>query len=172
MSAREHRKYVREQMTKVDRSQACFTREGQLESLHDAVLKQEIGADLNKLMVCPFCLRDNKLQKFLVSTKKGVSNSRAQCPACGEGMLLRSLMRDWTPETYAQWVFEYSHSGFWKKVHFEIWKDRLIARGWSDTFWNVYRELKTQNPAAENYEDRMNRMGEEAAQQWNEEGPG
>ena len=85
-------------------------------------------------------------------------------------MLLRSLVRDWTPESYAKWVFDYSHSGFWKKINFEMWKDRLQERGWSQTFWDIYKRLKAENPSEENYEDRMNRQGEEAAQQWQREG--
>lgn len=167
----EHRKYVRELKAKSDFSQACFTPAGELESLRGAVFKAQTGADLNKLFFCPFCLMENKLQKFLISTKKGLSNTRGLCPACGEGMLLRSLTRDWTPQTYAQWVFEYARSGFWKKVNFEVWKTRLQECGWSQDFWDVYKQLKAENPT-ESYEDRMNRQGEEAAQQWNSEGVG
>lgn len=171
MTSRERRKYLREEMAKGDYSQACFTRDGRLEALRAAVFTEQSGMDLNKIVFCPFCLTDNKLQRFLVSTKKGISNSRAHCPNCDEGMLLFSLLHDWTPETYAKWVFEYSRSGFWKKVNFEAWKRRLFERGWSEAFWEIYRQLKADNPS-ESYEDMMNRKGQEAAQQWQQEESG
>lgn len=166
MGVREHRKYVRETIARADHGQACFTPDGHLESLRIAALKAQTGLDLNSLLPCPFCLNENTAQKFLVSTKKGISSSRAQCPSCGEGMLFRTLTRKWTAEVYAKWVFDYSHSGFWKKINFEIWKTRLAERGWAETFWDVYKQLKAENPREENYEDRMNRLGEEEAQNW------
>ena len=170
MTVRTHRKYLREELAKADYSQAYFTREGQIEALRTAAFKEGTGLDLNKIVFCPFCLADDKVQRFLVSTKKGISTGRAQCPTCGQGMMLRNIVKDWTPETYAKWVYEYSGSGFWQKINFELWKDRLYARGWSQAFWDVYRQLKSDSPREENYEDRMNRQGEEAAQQWQREG--
>lgn len=169
MGAAGHRKYQRQEIAKADIGQACFTRDGRLESLKSAAFKEQTGLDLNKVVFCPFCLAEEKVQKFLVSTKKGISTGKAQCPACGQGMMLRNVIKDWTPESYAKWVYEYSASGFWQKIRFELWKDRLYARGWSQAFWDVYRQLKSDSPREENYEDRMNRMGEEAAQRWQEE---
>ncbi len=173
MTGASHRKYVREELAKADLHQAAFTRDGRLESLRVAVFRETIGADLNKKVFCPFCLVDATLQKFLVSTKQGISSSKAECPYCHCGMLFRNVAREWTVEQYAKWVFDYSSSGFWKKIpSFELWKERLKARGWSQEFWRVYGELKENSPREESFEDRMNRMGEEEAQRWNKEGVG
>lgn len=166
MGIRQHRKYARETIAKADPGQLCFTSAGSLESARIAVLTEQTGLDLSSVLFCPFCLIENKARTFLVSTKKGISPNRAQCPACGEGMLFRTLIRKWTAEVYAKWVFGYSHSGFWKKIKFETWKIKLYERGWAETFWDIYKQLKAENPREENYEDRMNRLGQEAAQQW------
>jgi transcription elongation factor Elf1 len=163
--SREHRKYSRETIAKSDKAQTCFTKEGELESLRIAVLKEETGLDMNTILSCPFCLIENRVQRFLVSTKKGISTSRTQCPSCGEGMFFRTLNRKWTAETYAKWVFDYG-AAFWRKIKFENWKAELSKKGWAEGFWDVYKRLKAENPKEESYEDRMNRLGEETAQQW------
>ena len=168
-----HRKYVREVIAKADLSQACFTVQGDLEKMRAVIFRENTGCDLTKVVLCPFCLLEGPLQKFLVSTKKGISAARGRCPHCENGMMLRTLTHDWTVPEYAKWVYQYSGSGFWQKIpSFEVWKERLRQRGWSTEFWDTYKQLKEESPREENVETRMNRLGEEAAQQWNTEQPG
>jgi uncharacterized Zn-finger protein len=170
--SRENRKYLREEAAKHDQAQVCFGSDSQLQLSRPRVFTESTGIPLNKLVTCPFCLRDNRLQLFLISTKKGISHSRALCPECKEGMMMRSLLTEWTPESYASWVFGYAHSGFWQKVHWETWRRRLQEKGWSQGFWDRYKALKGEAQETgeyESYVDRMNRQGEEAAAEWNRE---
>ena len=169
MSASGHRKYVRQEKAKSDLNQACFTSQGDVEKMRTVIFRENTGCDVSKIVLCPFCLQEGPLQKFLLSTKKGISASRGRCPSCQNGMMLRTLTHEWTIAEYAKWVFDYAGSGFWQKIpSFEIWKDRLQIRGWSADFWDLYKQLKQENPT-ENVEDHMNKLGEEAALQWHME---
>jgi len=114
---------------------------------------------VNKLVFCPLCLVGNIVQKFLVSGKKGISQSKALCPACGVGMMLRNVIRDWTAESYADWVFGYSKSGFWQKIKFADWSKNLKEKGWTRAFWDRYKMLK-----GESSED----SDRDAGEQWEE----
>lgn len=107
-----------------------------------------------------------------MSTKSGISRSNAECPACHVGMRFTSLLRDWTPETYADWVFAYRRSGFFQKINFQAWRAKLATIGWAADFWARYNGLKAEatDDDGESYADRMNRMGEEEARKWTEAG--
>lgn len=63
-------------------------------------------------------------------------------------------MSKWTAKQYADWVQPYSHSGFWKKINYSVWKDRLRLMGWTEAFWDRYKELKGDD-TSESYEDHM-----------------
>jgi hypothetical protein len=70
-----------------------------------------------------------------------------KCPLCGQGVHLRTLklMSTCTAKQYAEWVWPYSKFGFWKLVQlvpFSTWKDRLKLMGWTQEFWDRYKELK------------------------------
>jgi hypothetical protein len=165
------RKYAREERMRSDHAQTCFQPDGSVQERYHARV-QDASVDVNQIVVCPFCLQSDKLQAFLISNKKGISKSNAQCPKCQSGMRMNSLLRKWDAESFAEWVFEYSKQGYWQKVKFEEWKERLNQLGWGQSFWTRYRALKGENEGAESeesYADRMNRQGEEAARQWNEE---
>jgi len=73
-------------------------------------------------------------------------------------------MRKWTAKQYADWVYPYSHSGFWQKVKFETWKKRLFLMGWTEEFWDHYKELRADD-GSESYSDYMNRKGREDAEE-------
>lgn len=168
--SREQRKYRREELAKADSGQLTFSSDGAIQE-RKRILVSSSSIDVNKFVFCPFCLKYNKLQRFLVSGKKGISRSRAQCPECGVGMLLATLLREWDPVTYAEWVFGYRKSGFWQKIKFALWKEELAKMGWDKAFWDHYKTLKgAESPDdAESYGDYMNRQGEEAAAEWNRE---
>lgn len=170
--SRFQRKYAREERARSDRMQTCFQPDGSAQERYH-VRVQDSSVDVNQIVFCPFCLQSDKLQAFLISNKKGISKSNAQCPKCQAGMRMSSLLRKWTAESFAEWVFDYSKQGYWQKVKFEEWKERLNGLSWGQRFWTKYRALKgeteTEGSEPESYADMMNRQGEEAAREWNKE---
>ena len=171
--SRPQRKYAREQVVHADLSQTCFKPDGSIYERAPVQVK-DASVDVTQTVFCPFCLQSDKLQVFLISTKKGISKSRGQCPKCQSGMMLHTLLRQWTAESFADFVFNYARQGYWQKIKFEDWKVRLNALGWGPGFWDRYRALKAENPRegeeSESYIDRMNRQGEEAAREWADQG--
>jgi transcription elongation factor Elf1 len=119
---------------------------------------------------CPFCLHSDKIGNFLISTKKGYHKGLGKCPECGNQMQIKSLTSDWTPEQYAEFMYEYSGQGGWQKVKFQVWSYRLNKIGWSQRFWNRYRELKGE-AKTESYTDYIQRKQFEQAQEqgWTEQ---
>jgi len=147
------RKWKREYKTKKDNHQAKFTASGSL--TQKIITKAEITT-ITEPVSCPFCLHIGKIGEFLISTKKGFHRGLGKCPECKNQMQLRSLTAEWTPEQYAEWCYSYSLSGFWQKVPFKKWSQRLRDIGWSYAFWAKYKQLK-----GESAEDRT-----ESYQEW------
>ena len=139
--SREERKYRMRQSVKADLAQMTFGANGVVAARARVAIKSS-SVNVNKQVFCPFCLSDNIVQKFLVSGKKGISQSKALCPACGVGMMLRNVIRKWTPESYAEWAFGYAKSGFWQKIKFADWNKKLAEKGWAQPFWDRYKALK------------------------------
>jgi len=111
-------------------------------------------------VMCPFCLYINKLNTFLISTKKGISTSKAKCPDCGNEMMMRSLTKEMTPEEFAEWCYLYAASGYWQKVPFKKYVDRMYKLGWSYRFWKRYKQLKGED-TTEIYQDYVMRKQQE-----------
>lgn len=139
--AAQDRKYRREQIAQSDKAQSTFGSSGQVQKKAGVKIERKV-LNMNKPVFCPFCLEGDYLKNFLVSTKKGLSTSKAQCPHCQSGMLLRTVLRKWTVEEYADWVFAYRVSGFWQKINFEKWSKNLEIKGWARDFWDRYKALK------------------------------
>ena len=171
-----HRRYLRQEAAKASSTQAKFSRDGSVLTTAAGIFAEQTSVDVTQLVRCPFCLSQAKLQSFLISTKEGISSSKGQCSGCGRGMMLRNLVTmKWTPEKYAEWVFGYSLNGFWQKIQFSTWKERLAEIGWARQFWDKYKALKaeaTSSDDTENFTEYINRKGQEAAQEWNQEIPG
>jgi len=165
--SREHKKYLREQKAHTDKQQTIFKNGTVILQSKSKKSSAVIVTDTTQQVMCPFCLYQNKLVKFLVSTKKGISQSRARCPECKGGMMMQTLTADMTPEQYAEFAYGYSKSGFWDKVPFTKWKERLAQIGWSTQFWNKYMQLKGENQDMETYEAFIQRKQKE---QYEEEG--
>jgi len=125
---------------------------------HDERRKLEVTMDTS-IVSCPFCLYTAKTTAFLVQTKKGYSYALAKCPDCKNGMRMESLTSNWTPEQYAEWCYEYAASGFWQKVPFNKWKERLNKIGIAGKFWARYKELKHEGEeeSIEEYYERVQR---------------
>jgi len=103
-------------------------------------MRVEITETCKHDVFCPFCLHKDKINAFLLSSKKGYDKRLGQCKQCGNKMLLATLTKTWTPETFADFVAEYSTQGFWGKAKFRTFNDRLIAWGWAGIFWQRYHE--------------------------------
>lgn len=132
---------------KLDKQQTVFALQ------EDAVIKDnpskyavvtQTGIDPFKNTTCPFCLSLNRVRTFLISTKKGFDRGLGKCPSCGQKMKLQTLvkMETWKPEEYAAFVFDYRKSGFWQKIKFAEWKNRLKLMGWTKPFWDEYKRLR------------------------------
>lgn len=163
MSSLEERRYRRQEAAKMDKSQTVFSPEGLKPNPITRVIKvMDTVLPLMKKVTCPFCLGLSPFRQYLVSTKKGISKSVGKCPLCDQGMFLKTLvgMDSWTATQYAGWVQPYSRNGFWKKVNFEVWKRRLQLMGWTQEFWDRYKELKGDD-GSEGYGDYMERKQRE-----------
>jgi len=139
---REKKLYDMHNKAKDDKQQIRFGAKAEVIQPKPAEITQFTTVNCNEPVMCPFCLHRAKLSSFFISTKKGISQGKAQCPECHNGMLMKSLWAQWTLQEYAEWVFKYAKMGFWQKCPFHAWKERLRAIGWSYEFWKRYRDLK------------------------------
>lgn len=67
-------------------------------------------------------------------------------------MLQESLTKEMNPEQYAEWVYDYRRRGFFQKVPFKKWCDRMHKIGISFRFWKKYKQLKGESE--EDLEDK------------------
>lgn len=177
MSIQEHKRYVRGEEVKHDKNQLMFSSSGQLKANPNIVIiSHETLLPLDKQMSFPFCLGLSEFRKFLVSNKQGISRNLGKCPLCRNGLYLQSLfkMSKFTGKGYADWVFSYK--GFFKKIKWNEWRGRLKLIGWTQEFWDRYHELKGEREEEggpeDSFMDYINRKGEEAAAEWNQQDRG
>lgn len=144
-----------------DEQQAKFNTQGQATLKQKPKITIESRYSMTEQFACPFCLGLHKLQKYLISTKKGIHQGLAECPECHNKCRFTTLTEINTPEQYAEFAYPYSSSGFWQKVPFNKWKDRLYRLGWAPRFWNRYQQLK-----AESIEDNVDSEFERQQLEW------
>jgi hypothetical protein len=152
-----HSKWERDIDNKADKQQIKFDASGKMVQPKPAEITQFTAVNCNQPVMCPFCLYQAKLSSFFISNKKGISQGRAECPECHNGMLMKSLWADMNAKEYAKWVFDYRVNGFWQKCPFATWKKRLHDIGWSYDFWNTYKGLKGIDSANETFEEADDR---------------
>ena len=170
--SRARRKYLRDKISKADAVQSKFGKDGNVLVTEAQIFSEFKNIDLLQTVNCPFCLLPGRIQQFLVSTSKGISETKAHCPNCNNGMMLRNLVMKWTAESYAEWVFGYARSGFFQKINFDNWKKRLAELGWANAFWDKYKTLKAdavESGEGMSYADHMNLEGQRFAQEWAKE---
>ncbi len=114
---------------------------------------------------CPFCLFFGSISKFKFRTPKGKESKKARCPECKNEMLMRTITVSMTPEQYAEWVYAYVKDGFWQKIKFEKWKERLYKLGMAQRFWAKYRLLKGSSEETETYQEYVERKAKEEAEE-------
>ena len=153
-------KWMREYRIRQDVNQAKFNNSAQLTQ---KIQTKTVSYAIANIVSCPFCLHTGKISEFLISTKKGYHKGLGLCPECKNKMQLRSLTAEWTPEQYAEWCFRYSMDGFWQKVPFKKWSDRLHKISWSYRFWAKYKQLKGEGAEdrTESYQDYVLRKQQE-----------
>ena len=125
-----------------DRKQVRFYENGWMHKPEPPKIETTSAINPTEEVMCPFCLYQAKLREFFISTNKGISTDRAQCPDCKNGMKIRTLIVEMDAEQYAGWVYNYRSFGFWKKCPFDKWKLRLKNIGWALQFWGKYKALK------------------------------
>ena len=157
-------KYKREQTAKEDKKQATLDLLSPSLVHAKPTMKTEITQTHAGVYMCPFCLHVDKINLYLISTKKGYNQRIGQCPECNKKMNLDTLTKKMTPEEFADFAFGYSASGYWQKVTFAVFNFRLNKMGWSQKFWTRYKELKGTD-TTERYDDYILRKQEEQAKE-------
>jgi hypothetical protein len=146
-------KWMQDKRKRCPENQVTFNKAGWINIPEPVKIETFTTVNCNVMLACPFCLHQDKLSAFFVSTTTGISQSKACCPECHNGMLMKSLYNDWGAKEYADWVFDYRKSGFWKKCPFDKWKKRLHDIGWSIEFWARYKQLKGDDDADTIFDD-------------------
>jgi len=167
--SRSHKKYLREQKAKDDKQQATFDQYAKIKPTKEQQAKAVFTLETDKQVMCAYCLYQDKLYKFLISTKKGFHKSQAICPDCKNKQLIRTLTAEMNAEQYAEWMYLNMAYGGWQKVPWTKWKERLAQIGWSQPFWNRYKALKGEEGEQETYEGTLNRQYEEYIKEHGEE---
>jgi len=158
------KKWKRERQASADKSQSTIAPYGkQGYKLKEAPPVTQTYT-IDEPVMCPFCLHIGKINEFLLSTKKGFDKRLGQCPECENKMMIRSLTAEWTPEQFAEWVYNYVESGYWQKVKFDKFRERLNKIGWSYRFWTKYKQLKGEEPT-ESYQKWLERKQREEYEQ-------
>ena len=137
-----YKKWRKRRQTKQDPHQATLTTTSQ-EKMQRKQNTTKISFNISEgPFLCPFCLHLGKIDIFLISTAKGYHRGLGQCPECKNQFRWTTLTAEWTPEQYAEWVYDYSQAGFWQKIPYKTWSERLRKIGWSARFWRRYKQLK------------------------------
>jgi transcription elongation factor Elf1 len=155
-------KYKREQAAIDDKQQATLNPKSPTFIAEKQDQKTTIVQAHSGKYYCPFCFHKDDIGIYLISTKKGFHKSLGKCPECGNEMQIKTLTADMSIEQYAEFVFGYSKSGFWQKINFKKFNERLKAIGWSERFWLKYKQLKGDD-TNETYEEMLYRSQEEDA---------
>ena len=140
--SRAQKKYRREEKAYKVKGQTMFNAESALKTRRQPKISLESKYSMTEQFACPFCLGLHEFRKYLISTKKGYHQGLAQCPECKNKCRFTTLTQITTAEQYAEFAYPYSGSGFWQKVPWNKWKDRLRRIGWAQAFWHRYMELK------------------------------
>lgn len=160
-----YKKYNREQAAKDDKQQMMLNPKSP--SFIQSKKKPEIQVTeiYTGTYMCPFCLHQDRIGAYLISTKKGYHKGLGHCPECNNQMQIKTLTADMTSEQFANFAFEYSTQGYWSKVKFKEFNDRLYKIGWLEQFWAEYKKLKGEDSGTEKYQDYLMRKQEEEARE-------
>lgn len=159
-----HKKWRRERKAKQDKQQTRFTKTGSVMKPVQVVTVIGQTRSMTEQFACAYCLHIDKLQRFLISTRKGYHRGLAQCPECKNKMRMSTLVATWTPEEYAEYVIGAMLSGFFQKIPYRKWSERLYKLGWSARFWRRYKQLKGEEEG-ETYREYLERKQKKWAEE-------
>lgn len=97
-----------------------------------------------KMLICPFCLNTSYLSQF--TTDKNLY----KCKYCGNKMQEETLKKIFIMfnqqkidvEAFAKWVYGYRLNGFFQKIKFEEWNNKLKDLEIGIDFWYYYKRFK------------------------------
>lgn len=98
-----------------------------------------------KMLMCPFCLIPHFLTEYTYN--KGFY----ECKSCKNRITDKTLLKMYSfftenekiqTEEYARWVFDYRMNGFFQKITFKDFNERLKELNISYEFWDFYKKLK------------------------------
>lgn len=97
-----------------------------------------------KMLLCPFCLEHYYYWQFKYD--KGFYECK-HCKNLMKGSTLVLMFEVFNKELidaekYAKFVYGYRTSGFFKKINFKEWCEKLHYWNISFEFWNEYKKLK------------------------------
>jgi transposase-like protein len=130
-------KYEQLWNSETDKQQTKFVN-GQIETNKSRVMIEKSKIDFSVKVLCPFCLNVNTLDKF----KK--DRAWYKCPKCNSLLIAKTCVSiiKMNPKQFAKWVFEYRLSGFFSKIKFKEWTQKLYELGVSQEFWEEYKLLR------------------------------
>jgi len=109
--------------------------------------KKQSKGKFDDIVLCPFCLNPNRLDRFIV--KKGLR----VCPNCEVNMKTSTLTELDSLDKFTLFIFNYRLNGFWNKVCLDIkqkvrdarfneWNKRLEELGLNTYFWKRYKDMR------------------------------
>lgn len=106
--------------------------------------KEEIDSMASTRAVCPYCLYQSTLNKFMTITLDFKVSKILTCPVCDQ------KFKQGATQIYDKGPIEYS-KWFWDQIYFFDGRDKVkfdtvkqVARdeGFSTIFWNIQKEVK------------------------------
>jgi superfamily II helicase len=139
-------KWKREQLIIFDKEQTIFNSNSELMQNDYQFAEKIIKLEMNKIVLCPFCLGKDKLYKFLIKKQDRIDNYKAICPFCKTSLLVNTLLTviKMQISEFAEWVYKYNfgQNSFFRKIKFEEWSKRLSELRVANEFWLEYHKLK------------------------------
>ena len=110
-------------------------------------MQRELDRRAGYRAVCPFCLLISTVDRFTqVNEKSFIVKKTFTCPECGQNMKQPTLfIVDRGPEEYSGWFWDqvFSFKGY-DRMSWEIVKRRVKEMGFSDVFWETWKEKKSE----------------------------
>ena len=101
--------------------------------------------------VCPFCIYESTLDKFIQFTSDNRIAKLFKCPVCGQEMRYQTLyVYDLGAEAYSEWV--------WTQIYMEKDRDRfefdaikriMRQNGCATVFWDMQKRVKLKKDSGE-----------------------
>ena len=111
----------------------------------------KIKAIENERAVCPFCLFESTLDRFIQFTSDNKLAKTFKCKVCNQEMRYETLQKfDQGAEAYSEWL--------WTQIYFFHGRDRfqfdtikavMRQSGYGDQFWDAQKRVKLKKESGE-----------------------